>query len=209
MKFCYNKTLKIISYNSKTAWLLNACINKQRCEKMQISFDRKITANWFSGGGGGGAGVQAHPQKIWFVKNLGKILENLCKFCERLGKIHENRNKISKNLGKLSENTGKNGAQHCLIPKMAPNVAFFEVIPDDLCGRKYSAQKLFRQVWGNLGKNLSHPQTFGCSYTYEMIYYWIHSFSSASGPKQKVLRTINYFCILFKAAFIPSRLKVL
>jgi len=25
---------------------------------------------------------------------------------------------------------------------------------------------VFRQVWGNLGKNLLHPQKFACSYTY-------------------------------------------
>jgi len=24
----------------------------------------------------------------------------------------------------------------------------------------------FGQIWGNLGKNLSHPQKFACSYTY-------------------------------------------
>jgi len=29
------------------------------------------------------------------------------------------------------------------------------------------AQKLFGQVWGNSGKNPSHPQTFACSYTYD------------------------------------------
>jgi len=29
------------------------------------------------------------------------------------------------------------------------------------------AQKFFGQFWGNSGKNLSHPQKFACSYTYE------------------------------------------
>jgi len=29
------------------------------------------------------------------------------------------------------------------------------------------AQKLFGQVWGNSGKNPSHPQKFACSYTYD------------------------------------------
>ena len=28
------------------------------------------------------------------------------------------------------------------------------------------AQRLFGQVWGNSGKNPSHPQTFAFSYTY-------------------------------------------
>jgi len=30
------------------------------------------------------------------------------------------------------------------------------------------AQKLFGRVWGNSGKNLSHPQKFACSYTYSL-----------------------------------------
>jgi len=29
----------------------------------------------------------------------------------------------------------------------------------------------FGQVWGNLGKNYSHPQKFACSYTYEWAPY--------------------------------------
>ena len=33
------------------------------------------------------------------------------------------------------------------------------------------ARQLFSQVWGNLGKNLLHPQTFACSYTY-VVYQW-------------------------------------
>jgi len=42
----------------------------------------------------------------------------------------------------------------------------------DLCGRKLwakGAQKLFGKVWGNSGKNLSHPKKFACSYTYELL----------------------------------------
>jgi len=41
-----------------------------------------------------------------------------------------------------------------------------------LCGRKSwakAAQKLFRKVCGNSGKNPSHPQKFACSYTYELV----------------------------------------
>jgi len=45
-------------------------------------------------------GVQAHPQKFWFVENLGKIPKNL--------------GKTSKNPGEIPENLGKNGAQRCL-----------------------------------------------------------------------------------------------
>jgi len=32
-------------------------------------------------------------------------------------------------------------------------------------GRSFSLE-FFGQVWGNLGKNHSHPQKFACSYTY-------------------------------------------
>jgi len=35
-------------------------------------------------------GVQAHPQKFWFVQNFGKTPENLGKASENLGKIPEN-----------------------------------------------------------------------------------------------------------------------
>jgi len=31
------------------------------------------------------------------------------------------------------------------------------------------AQKLFGKVWGNSGKNPSHPQKFACSYTYKLL----------------------------------------
>jgi len=57
-----------------------------------------------SGVGGGVQGVQAHPQKLWFVANPGKIPEKNGKFPENLGKIPEN-------LGKTPKNPGKNGAQ--------------------------------------------------------------------------------------------------
>jgi len=59
--------------------------------------------------------VQAHPQKFWFVENLGKIHENLGKNCWNLGKIPENLPKFQENLGNRPENPGK----------MAPNVVWF------------------------------------------------------------------------------------
>ena len=46
-------------------------------------------------------GVQAHPKKLLFVENPGKIPE-------KLGEIPEN-------LGKIPKNPGKDGAQCCLI----------------------------------------------------------------------------------------------
>jgi len=65
-----------------------------------------------SGVGGGGAGLQKHPQKFLFGENPGKIHLNLCKICGYLGKICKNLRKITENLGKLPENRGKNGP-HC------------------------------------------------------------------------------------------------
>jgi len=52
-------------------------------------------------------GVQAHPQKYWFVKNPGKISKNLGKIPENPGKIPENPGKIPENLGKVPENPAK------------------------------------------------------------------------------------------------------
>jgi len=52
-------------------------------------------------------GVQVHPQKFWFIENLGKIPENP--------------DKIPYYLGKILENLSKNGAQRCLTSNMAPN----------------------------------------------------------------------------------------
>jgi len=49
-------------------------------------------------------GVKAHPQKICFVENPGKIPENL--------------GKIPKFLGKLPEHRCKNGVQRCLTSKV-------------------------------------------------------------------------------------------
>ena len=41
---------------------------------------------WLSGAGGGVPGVHAHPQKVRFVKIMGKIPQNLGKIPENLGK---------------------------------------------------------------------------------------------------------------------------
>jgi len=58
---------------------------------------------------------------------------------------------------------------------MAPSLCriagkpFLEVIPNEGLLEKMFvqkvAQKFFRQVWGNSGKNPLHPQKFACSYT--------------------------------------------
>jgi len=109
--------------------------------------------------GGGGAGVQENPLKFWFVESPGKIYENVCK--------------IPENLAKLSENMARIGTQCCLILiKLRPtwdmgritNVKnFFWRSSQTWCVweeilRQRVAWKLFGQVWGNSGKNLSHPK---------------------------------------------------
>ena len=90
-------------------------------------------------------GVQAHPQKFWFVEKPGKIRENL-------GKIYENVRKIPEHLGKLPENTGKNGACRITWRRF-----FWGVIPKkglhDLCGRKYSHKKFPENFLGKFGEN--------------------------------------------------------
>jgi len=58
-----------------------------------------------------GAGGASAPQNFLFVKNAGKIPENLDKIPEKLGKIHENPGKIPENLVKVLKNPGTNGAQ--------------------------------------------------------------------------------------------------
>ena len=71
--------------------------------------------------------TQAHPQKFWFVENLGKIAENV---------------------GKTPENPGNSGAECCLTSKngaqrLQKNTwrPFLEAAPKkghhDLCGRKF------------------------------------------------------------------------
>jgi len=50
------------------------------------------------------------------------------------------------------------------------HMKIFEVIPKMICvgtnAYSKSCLKLFRQVWGNSGKNILHPQKFACFYTY-------------------------------------------
>jgi len=118
-------------------------------------------------------GVQVHPQKFWFVKNPGKIHENLCK-------IYENVSKILENLGKLPEKLAKRAPNVVFVEKLAPKVCritrkpFIGGYPKRKCSwsvwkeiiTQGDAGKLFGQVWGNSGKNLSHPQKFTCYYTY-------------------------------------------
>ena len=88
-----------------------------------------------SGVGGGGAGVQAHPQKSWFVKYLGKI----------------------------PETPGKSDAQLCLTWKHGAQrlrkkymKLFFAGCTKkglhDLCGRKYVGKSRPKTFRASLGK---------------------------------------------------------
>jgi len=107
-------------------------------------------------------GVQAQPQKFWFVKN----------FC-----------KTSENLGKIPENPGKSCDQRCLTSKMAPNVCrkaqlrpFFGghtinrsscSLWDKICGQK--AHKNFSGKLGEIGaKILRTPKI--CL----LLHLWLH-----------------------------------
>ena len=117
------------------------------------------------------AGVQVHPQKLWFIENPGKILENVDKNSENFDKIPENPNKIPKYLGKISENLGKMAPNVVWLQKMAPKVCrktsedhFWGVTPQKRSAKV--ARQLFCQVCKTLGKNPLHPQEFACSYTY-------------------------------------------
>ena len=87
--------------------------------------------------------VEAYPQTFWFVRNLGKNVAQSCL--------------TSKNVDQsLQKNTWRTFLQ--VTPKKALH---------DLCGRNFvgksCTKKLFVQVWGNSGKNLSRPQKFACS----------------------------------------------
>jgi len=106
-------------------------------------------------------GVQAHPHKMRFVENPGKIPENP-------GKIPENLGKIPENLNKIPENLCKTGAQPCLTSKMPPSVCrkgsedhFLEVTPRN--GRQNLHDNFlgkFRKIWAEIlftPKNLLAP----------------------------------------------------
>jgi len=100
------------------------------------------------GSSGVGGGVQAHLQKFWFVKNLGKIPEYL---------------------GKILENPDKNCAQSLQKNKLRPffgghtKKILIIFVADNFLAK---VAQLFWQVWENSGKNPSYPQKFACSYTY-------------------------------------------
>ena len=131
-----------------------------------------------SGVGGGGAGVQTHPQKFWFGENPGKFSENP-------GKISGNLGKICKNLHKFHTpwKCKQTWCPTCFdMKKMAPSVLWFEKMAPKMKWHeevffgghlKYglhamhkSGPKIFEQIWGNSGKNHLHPQKFACSYNY-------------------------------------------
>jgi len=54
------------------------------------------------------------------------------------------------------------------LKKMTPNVCkiTWRLFWRSFFWRSKVAQKFFGQVWGNSGKNPSHPQKFACTYTY-------------------------------------------
>ena len=98
-------------------------------------------------------GLQAHPQKFWFVENLGKS----------------------------PENPGKSRAQHCLTSKNGAQGLhkntwgpFLEVTPKrgrhDLCGRKLVGKTWPKNLLGKFGEIRAKsfaPPKFACTYTYD------------------------------------------
>jgi len=116
-------------------------------------------------------GVQAHPQKLWFVENPRKISENVGKNSEIFGKIPENPNKIRKYLSKIHKNLGEMAPNFVWLQKISPKI-FRKTSEDHFLGvtqQKRSAkfaQQLFWQVGENLGKIPLHPREFACSHTY-------------------------------------------
>ena len=126
------------------------------CQRKLCAFDKdqkQWRKRW-------GAGVQAHHQQFWFLKNPDNIFDNW---------------------SKIPENTGKNGNQRCLTSKNGAN--FFRKTNKDLLWRSHQKEsswswweKIRRQksqenisgyLWGNSGKNSSHPSKFACSCTYD------------------------------------------
>jgi len=111
-----------------------------------------------------GGGAASSPQKSWFIKYLGKILDH----------------------------PGKNDAQRCLTSKMAPKVCrkshedlFWRShqkrsswsLREKICRQKV-IQNPFSQVWSNLGKNPSHLQKCICSNTYVRVVELLRNFAS-------------------------------
>ena len=112
--------------------------------------------------GVGGRGASA-PQKFWFVKNLGKIYENVCKIPEILGKQPENMEKRRPTLFDFEQRAPRVGkiTWRPFLWRSSQNWSVWKEI-----FTQRVARKVFGQVWGNSGKNLSKPQKFTCSYTY-------------------------------------------
>ena len=111
-------------------------------------------------------GVQAHPQTFWFVKNPGKIPENL-------GKIPENLDKIPENLEKSLKIRAKMALNFVRLQKMGPTFAekYVKTIVSRatpkkglyvLCGRKFIGKtrtKTFRASLGKVGqKSFASPK---------------------------------------------------
>jgi len=136
---------------------------ENHCNSDQIACNQSLSTN-----GVGGVGVQAHPQKLWFVENPDQIPENAGKIRPNVGKIYEHVCKIPEILGKLPEHTASNGAQRCLIlinwrPTWGESHEdlFLEVIPEMICvgGNTHtkSCPKSFRQCLGKFEQKYLAP----------------------------------------------------
>jgi len=142
------------------------------------SGDKVIIKRWVchissSGVGGGSAGGSTASLKILVCWKFG---QNLLKFGQNPWKFGKNPWKSEQNPQMSRKNPWKFGQ------KWRPRLLYFKKLSPNVC-RKTSenhflkghtkkrsaklAQKLFGQVWKNLGKNPLLPQKFACSYTYD------------------------------------------
>jgi len=108
-----------------------------------------------SGVGGGVQGVQAHPQKLWFVANPGKIPEktgNSLKIWAKFLKIWEKPLKI---LEKMAPNVSRKRQKYMKTFIGGHTEQVFILSVGEFVGKSCT-----KTLPISSGKNPSHPQTF-------------------------------------------------
>jgi len=95
------------------------------------------------------AGMQAHSQKFWFVKNLDKFPENPGKIPKYLGQIQAKMAPSVVCLQKMVPNLCRNTKED--VFGGTPKKVFMIFVGENL--QANVAQQLFGQVWGKSGKD--------------------------------------------------------